>query len=445
MDVCSDTQGTYELSAEEQQTIKQQKEQYENEKEKVQNEWRLIKQPGKADDANCLIASVLNCVDTDLERRALLGMTQRDTVDYQTSEAYAVYAAFFAKWKADQPKREAAFLAKWKAEQAKERTIEEKAKMEKEEEKDEERAKLVNDENLQYTSTGMYLWLEHLVESKILKGYTWKRVSTLEQGLGAWFGNKMRTEGKGKRYVIFGYHAKNSGTHEFHERLRRIRRANPKKRMQFKGNTGTWVKNMAKIIDRWAISKKRDHPPVEGLMGPDPEYVDELARMRTVEGAKLPMKTGAVAEWCQANGKTVAYFQKLMKMHRRRIVREEEERVRAEMHQRDFTNGPGGYRPPFQPLAEIAQVDAEDQGGYKVHQDQMKSMQAKAESRDYGNIVTLHGIAARFVDNGGVVILDPSAQSAKYLHSNDVLQSCTTFLSACVYYWAVYEIAVELA
>ncbi len=446
MDVCDDTQGTYELSAKEQETIEQQKAQYEEEKEKVQRDWQLIKQPGQADDANCLIASVLNCVDTDRERRALLGMTQKKKkVDYQSSEAYEVYAAFFAKWKADQPKRDAAFIAKWKAEEAKERSIEEKAKMEKEKEKDEARAKLYNDKNLQYTSTGMYVWLEHLVESKILKGYTWQRVSTLEQGLGAWFGNKMRTEGKGKRYVIFGYHAKKSGTHQFHERLKRIRRANPRKQTHFKGNTGTWVKNMAKIIDRWAILKKRDHPPVEGLMGPDPEYVDEEARMRTFGGAKLPMKMGAVAEWCQAHGKTVAYCQRLMKMHRRRIVREEEERLRAEMHQRDITNGPGGYRDPFKPLAEIAQVDEEDQDGYILHKDRMKSMLKKAASKDSVNIVTLHGIAARCLDNGGVVIMDPAAQSAKYMHSNDVLQSCTTFLSACVYYWAVYEIAVEVA
>lgn len=417
MDICDNTQGTCELSAAEEEMIEIQKEKYQEEKRYITENWHLIKQPGAADDANCLIASVLNCVDSDYERHALLGITQPGReVDYQQSEAYAEYARFFTRLRAE-PKKEKTY-----------------------------------EDNVQYTATGMYLWLEHLVQRRILKQYTWKRVSNLEQGLGAWFGDKMEKEGKGKRYVIFGYHPKASGTHELNERLREIRGANPKKQRRFKGNTGTWARNLGKIIDRWAAMKKRvpptgvtvkvrDQPPVEGLMGPDPACVDEEARRRTLNGVKLPKVKGAVTDWCNMKGITMEVFQKSLTRHRRRVVREMEEKLRVDMHRRDATTG---RRPAFKPLGVIPKFDDADQA-FKAHETRMKSLWKRAAGTDKAHPVTLHGIAARVLDNGGIILLDPAAQAAKYMHVNDVYQSCVTFLSACTYYWAVYEISVEVA
>lgn len=481
---------------------------FEQRRKQLIAQWKHVQQPKSATDSNCLIVSLLNCVETDEERNILLGMERGAKVEYTKSNAYSA----FHQW-CDQ--RQSEGLAAVPAEPEKPKTAKGKLLSKEEEKMMEEWEALVSAreekiekiKNERYTAEGVYAWLEHLKGLGKIQNFIWRRAHAFDGHFSEWFSARLQKHGVGKKYVVFGYHGKGQGKDDISTRLlglaarkrgreededvreepkqKRPRKKNSiadayKKRTSPQQRTHAQKRDLfQQLIDNWA-TRKIGPPPVDVLMGADDVAVSARAWELTHMGA-AGEKCTALA-WRLANGRSLRSCQEEECYHKAGLIREAAESLRANMHARDETQGNDGevaeksafvWGQPLrfggisarqlevmllleeksaeqllkrgevsaEELLELEGISAEARRATVLHAQRMNDMKISRA----GGIVTRHGIAARVVEGGDIVLMDPGLRQVHVMSREDVVKSCEEFFCCAVYYWAVYEVSIEVA
>lgn len=465
----------HENSVETQEKVLSDKMAYAERRRQLIAEWKHVQQPNSVKDSNCLIVSLLNCVDSDGERNVLLGHNKGDNVEYSSGAAYRVYHQWCDQRQAENMEALSELPAKPEATEGKGKSVVDKEEIEKWEKLVSDReAEVERIENERYTSEGIYAWLEHLKGLGKISRFVWKRAHNLDNGFSEWFSTRMQTKGVGKRYIIFGYRGTGQGKADFENRLiglearKRGREEEespqevPKKKRPRQGNSvvnsykgnkrkgpvqilkSQKQKLFQKLIDQWSV-RKVGPPPVDVLMGADDVALSIQARALTI-GEEAVEKGVTVKEWRRATGRSSQSYQDEEQYHKKCLKFEANERLRASMYARDQTQGNDGEvaeKSPYvwsQPL--VASEDTpEEKRAMELHAERMTSLSASMA----GGIVTRHGVAARVVEGGGdIVLMDPALRQVHVMGRGDVYKSCEEFFCCAVHYWAVYEVDIEV-
>ena len=481
---------------------------FEQRRRQLIEQWKHVQQPKSATDSNCLIASLLNCVDDDEERSILLGLDREARVEYTKSTSYSA----FHQW-CDQ--RQSEGLAAVPAEPEKPKTAKGKLLSEEEKKMIEEwealvsarKEKIEKIENERYTAEGVYAWLEHLKGLGKIRNFIWRRAHAFDGHFSEWFSARLQKHGVGKKFVVFGYHGTGQGKDDISTRLlglaaRKRKREEvedvqeettqkrPRKKNSiadaYKKRTSPQQRIIAQkrelvqqLIDDWA-TRKIGPPPVDVLMGADDVAVS--ARARELTRVDATEKKCTAQAWRWAKGRSLQSRQEEESYHKAGLIREAAESLRANMHARDRTQGNDGKvaeKPLFvrgQPLRfggissrqlevmlmlekesaeqllgrkEVSEEELLELEGISAEAKRATLLHAKRMERmpmgRAGGIVTRHGIAARVVEGGDIVLMDPALRQVHVMSREDVVKSCEEFFCCVVYYWAVYEVVIEVA
>lgn len=466
---------THENSSEGQEKALADKMAYAVQRRQLIAEWKHVQQPNSVKDSNCLIVSLLNCVNSDEERNVLLGRDKGENVEYSSGEAYSVFHQWCDQRQAQKMKALPGLPEKpegTEGEGGSEVDKEEMAKWEKLVSNREAEVEKITNER--YTSEGIYAWLEHLKGLGKISSFVWKRAGELDKGFSEWFTSRMQKKGVGKRYIIFGYRSTDRGKADLENRLiglearKRGREEEespqevPKKKRPRKGNSvvnsykgnkrkgpvqilkAQKLKLFQKLINEWSVMKASP-PPVDVLMGADDVALTIRARALTI-GEEATAKGMTVKEWRELTKRSRQSYQDEEDYHKKCLKFEANERLRASMYARDQTQGDDGEvakKLPYvwsQPLVASGNTP-EEKRAMELHAERMKSLSASMA----GGIVTRHGIAARVVEGGNIVLMDPALRQVHVMGRGDVYKSCEEFFCCAVYYWAVYEVAIEVS